>query len=74
MATHGVLDAFTDGGQGIALFWPFSNQRYFAPWTPIPVAPIGMGMLSQRGLHVILTELALFSPLFLLAVMRRKRK
>jgi len=34
--SHGLLDALTDGGLGIALLWPFSNARYFAPWTPIP--------------------------------------
>src|SRR5262245_55374733 len=27
--SHGVLDAFTDGGLGIAFFSPFSNKRYF---------------------------------------------
>jgi inner membrane protein len=29
-ASHGVLDAFTNGGLGIALFWPWSGARYFA--------------------------------------------
>jgi len=66
-ASHGLLDTMTDGGLGIALLWPFSNERFFAPWRPIPVAPIGLGMLSQRGLSVLAFELAFFSPLFLFA-------
>src|SRR5215467_14355411 len=28
-ASHGLLDAMTDGGLGIAFFSPFSNTRYF---------------------------------------------
>jgi inner membrane protein len=28
-ATHGVLDAMTNGGLGVAFFSPFSNHRYF---------------------------------------------
>src|SRR5262245_15441197 len=41
VASHGLLDAMTDGGLGCALLWPFSNERMFAPWRPLPVAPIG---------------------------------
>ena len=29
MVSHGVLDALTTGGLGVAFFWPFSQQRYF---------------------------------------------
>jgi len=65
VASHGLLDALTDGGRGIALLWPFMNARYFAPWRPIPVAPIGLRFLSARGLYVALAELALFLPLFI---------
>jgi len=57
-ASHGILDAFTDGGLGIALFSPFDTARYFAPWTPIEVSPIRMsGLLSQRGLAVLTSEI-----------------
>jgi inner membrane protein len=41
-ASHGLLDAFTNGGLGIALLAPFDNGRFFAPWTPIQVSPIGL--------------------------------
>ena len=67
LASHGVLDALTDGGLGAALLWPFSNERFFAPVRPLPVAPIGLGMLSARGLFVVLAEGVLFAPFWLYA-------
>ena len=42
LASHGLLDTLTDGGLGCALLWPFDPTRYFAPWRPIPVSPIGL--------------------------------
>lgn len=54
--SHAVLDAFTDGGLGVAFFSPFSNERYFFPWTPIRVSPIGSGFFSARGLETLLSE------------------
>jgi inner membrane protein len=57
-ASHGILDAFTNGGLGIALLSPFENTRYFFPWTPIIVSPIGIkSFFSQWGLTVIKSEL-----------------
>jgi inner membrane protein len=67
MASHGLLDAFTDGGRGVALLWPLSDERYFAPWRPIPVSPLGRGILSSRGGWVMLYEGMIFLPLFVLA-------
>jgi inner membrane protein len=57
-ASHGVLDAFTNGGLGIALFWPWSGERYFARYQLIEVAPISLSyLLSARGVRVLLSEL-----------------
>jgi inner membrane protein len=39
--SHPLLDAMTNGGRGVAFFSPFSNRRYFFPWRPIEVSPIG---------------------------------
>jgi inner membrane protein len=55
-ASHGLLDAMTDGGRGIALLAPFHNDRYFFPWRPILVSPIGVGFFSVRGLTVLANE------------------
>jgi len=71
--SHGLLDTLTDGGLGIALLWPFSNRRYFAPWTPIPVAPIGARMFTARGLRVVLIEALQFAPLLLWSLWPRRR-
>lgn len=40
-ASHGLLDALVDEGLGVAFFAPFSGERYFFPWRPLEVAPIG---------------------------------
>ncbi|MBI5616909.1 MAG: metal-dependent hydrolase [Gammaproteobacteria bacterium] len=49
-ASHGVLDAFTNGGLGVPFLWPWSTTRWFAPWRPIEVSPIGLAhFLSPRG-------------------------
>jgi inner membrane protein len=57
MLSHAILDAMTDGGLGVAFFAPFHNERYFFPWRPIAVSPIGMGFFSERGLEMIISEL-----------------
>ena len=60
-ASHGVLDAMTNGGLGVAFFSPFDNCRYFLPWRPIPVAPLSLaGLMTARGLRVIGSEIGLF--------------
>ena len=66
-ASHGLLDTLTDGGLGAALLWPFSDARFFAPWRPIPVAPIGPRLLGPRGLMLMARETLLFLPLLLVA-------
>lgn len=58
-ATHPLLDALTDGGEGVAFFSPFSNHRYFFPWRPLMVSPIGVGaFFGWRGLVVLASEAA----------------
>lgn len=56
-ASHGILDAMTDGGLGVAFFAPFDDTRYFFPFRPIKVSPIGLSFFSARGLDVIWSEL-----------------
>ena len=70
-ASHGLLDAMTDGGLGVAFFSPFNPQRYFLPWTPIHVSPIGAsGFFSARGLDVIKSEIAwIWGPTLIVGVL-----
>lgn len=56
-ASHPLLDALTSGGLGVALLWPWSHERFFAPWRPIAVSPIGAGFFSARGVAVLWSEL-----------------
>src|SRR5262247_1366215 len=53
-ASHGLLDAITDGGLGVAFFSPFDTSRYFLSFRPIAVSPIGIGgFFSEDGLHIL---------------------
>jgi inner membrane protein len=57
-ASHGMLDAMTDGGLGVAFLAPFSSERWFFPWRPIRVSPLSVGgLFSTRGLAIIESEL-----------------
>ena len=56
-ASHPLLDALTSGGLGVALAWPWSEQRWFAPWRPIRVSPFANNFFSARGWATLLSEL-----------------
>jgi inner membrane protein len=73
-ASHSLLDTLTDGGLGCALLWPFSDERFFAPWTPLPVAPIGRAFLSGEGLRVAAVELVALSPVLAYALWPKARR
>jgi inner membrane protein len=74
VASHPLLDTMTDGGLGCALLWPFSDERFFAPWRPLPVAPIGPRFLSARGLRIAVTEVLVLAPFLLYALWPRARR
>src|SRR5882762_3321174 len=58
MASHGVLDALTKGGLGVAFFAPFSNKRYFFPDRPLAVSPLSIKQfLTSRGLAMLINEM-----------------
>lgn len=58
-ASHGVLDAMTNGGLGVAFFSPFDTTRYFLPVQPVLVSPIEISeFFSEYGLRVLASEAA----------------
>ena len=58
-ASHGVLDAMTNGGLGVAFFSPFDTTRYFFPVRPVLVSPIEISeFFSAYGVRVIVSEAA----------------
>ena len=69
-ASHGVLDAMTTGGLGVAFFSPFSDYRYFFPWRVIQVSPLGLRQfVSERAVDVLESELTwVWLPCFVLAL------
>jgi len=56
MASHTLLDAMTDGGLGVALFSPLDDRRYFLPFRPIRVSPIGLAALGRWGRPALRSE------------------
>ncbi len=55
--SHPLLDGMTSGGHGVAFFSPFNNGRYFLPWRPIKVSPLGASrFFSEWGWKVIKSE------------------
>jgi len=56
-ASHGLLDAMTTGGLGVAFFSPWDLKRYFFGFRPIKVSPISIrAFLGGRGLRVLASE------------------
>lgn len=68
--SHALLDGMTNGGLGVALYWPLESDRYFLPFRPIQVSPIGVkSFFTERGLNVIFSELVwVFFPGFVFIV------
>ena len=57
-ASHGVLDAMTTGGGGVAFIAPIVNERYFFPWRPILVSPMSIRrFFTARGVAILASEL-----------------
>lgn len=58
-ASHGVLDAMTNGGLGVAFFSPFDTTRYFFPVRPVLVSPLGISeFFTEYGVRVLVSEAA----------------
>lgn len=72
--SHGVLDAMTSGGLGVGFFIPLNDERYFLPFRPIRVSPIGVkAFFSTWGMRVLLSELLwVWLPCISLALIVRK--
>ena len=57
-ASHGLLDMLTNGGLGVALLWPFSDDRLFFPARVIEVSPLNLRrFLGPTGVRVLSSEL-----------------
>lgn len=73
MASHGILDSMTNGGNGIAFLYPLTEERYFFPLRFIQVSPIGVSnFFSEWGLQVLLSEFLFIGGFCLLCVIVSK--
>jgi inner membrane protein len=56
LASHGILDALTKGGENIPFFWPAMATRY-GNWGPIPVSDLGFEPPDPRRSRALRSEL-----------------
>jgi len=79
-ASHGIFDAMTNGGLGIALYAPFDNGRYFFAWTPVEVTRVGIhNLLSLKGFRILVSEgiyilMPILTVSFILGLGRRRKR
>lgn len=56
--SHGLFDAMTTGGLGVGFYIPFSGERYFFSYRPIPVSPLNMqSFFTSYGWSILKEEL-----------------
>ena len=53
-ASHGILDAATNGGKGVGFFIPLTSERFFLPWRPLTVTPLELDRLQTIGIGTVL--------------------
>jgi len=71
MASNGLLDIFSAGGEGVTLLWPLVDARLQSVWRPIPDAPVESLLTTVRGIRCLLLESAGCLPAFAWALSRR---
>jgi len=63
LASHGILDCFTNAGLGIGLLIPIDSERYFAPWRPIATSPLSVrAFFSEAGIRILVSEVRWIGP------------
>jgi inner membrane protein len=56
-ASHGLLDMLTNGGHGVAYFWPWSTDRHFLPGPVIEVSTLNLRrFFGPAGIAVLQSE------------------
>jgi inner membrane protein len=70
-ASNGLLDVFSAGGEGVALFWPLLDARFVCAWRPIPDAPAESLLTTAHGIRCLTLEAAGCVPAVLWALSGR---
>jgi inner membrane protein len=56
ISSHPMLDALTNGGLGVAVFWPLNCNRYFFPIRPLEVSPLNLDRFLDQGIFIMKNE------------------
>ena len=56
LLSHSLLDSVTTGGKGVGWLWPWSDERFFAPWQVIKVAPFALSRYATPYGHQVITS------------------
>jgi inner membrane protein len=68
VASHGLLDALTRGGENVPFFWPLKGR--YGNWGPIPVSDIAFDWPDPRRSRSVRSELLwVWLPMTLLVAM-----
>ncbi|HXE58092.1 MAG TPA: metal-dependent hydrolase [Gemmatimonadales bacterium] len=68
VALHGLVDTLSSQGLGVALLWPFSTERLWAPWRIVPGFPAVEDILSPIVVPILAVEFLLFLPFLIYAL------
>lgn len=72
MASHGLIDMFTDEGVPVAYLWPVTSARLFADWRPIRSSAIDPPhMVAEIVARLGSETIQLILPMFALALLIR---
>jgi inner membrane protein len=66
--THPLLDMLTDGGAGVMLLYPVTAHRYFFPWRPIHVSPLGVLQFFGRARYILKSEVPFCAAALIIGV------
>jgi hypothetical protein len=73
--SHTLLDFLMTESRGVALWWPFTDQRYKLR-LPNPIdytwSSVSLWQATVDVLRISLIELMIFAPIFLLVVLVRR--
>lgn len=66
VASHGLVDSVGSSDLGVQLFWPFSDERFLAPWRFLPDPSLGRPFVTQF-LWPLAAEAVLYLPAWVYA-------
>lgn len=72
--SHLLLDSFYNHGQGVAIFWPFSDARLSLPIRWFSVVTSLPPPITPQMMQIFLIEFASYLPLVVVAILIRRTR